>query len=227
MRLLLADDHALFRDALVQYIERAEPHSTVMLARDMHEVMEIMDDSSDFDMVLLDMRMPGMSGLQGLQKLREDYPAVPVAMLSGVAEKSDVEQAIELGAKAYFSKAMSGKALINALKKVLEGHNYVAMDHNTQDVMPSYYADKTHSEDDHGYGMSDQLQSELSSDAESLTNREREVLGQSNKEIARALDLQVVTIKLHVRGICNKLGAKNRTQAALFAQQMGMGQKAV
>lgn len=70
MRLLLADDYTLFREALVQYIERSEPDAVVLLARDMNEVMHIMEDDPELDLIMLDLRMPGMDGLQGLRMLR-------------------------------------------------------------------------------------------------------------------------------------------------------------
>jgi two-component system nitrate/nitrite response regulator NarL len=225
MRLLLADDHALFRDALVQYIERAVPQSVVILARDMHEVMEIMEGEPNVDLILLDLRMPGMNGLQGLEKLREKYSRIPVALLSGVAEKADVDQAIKLGAKAYFPKTLSGKAMLKGMQDVIDGKTYVATDHNSNTLMPSYY-NGGHTAPVSAGGVSAGGMGSMPTNVK-LTPRETEVLsyllrGASNKEIAGALDLQVVTVKLHVRGICRKLGAKNRTQAALKAHEMGL-----
>jgi len=224
MRLLLADDHGLFREAIVEFIQRAEPGATVVTARDIHEVMDILNGDEDTDIVLLDLRMPGMNGLQGLQKLRETFPEVAVALLSGMAEKQDVERALELGAVGYFPKTLSGKAMLAGIKEILAGGVFVARDHNTNDIMPSNYE---------GYHPPRHIL--LGEDAANdggnpnvrLTPRERDVLGflkrgESNKEIARELDLQVVTVKLHVRGICRKLGAKNRTQAALIAQEQGI-----
>lgn len=231
MRLLLADDHALFRDALVQYIERADPGSIIMLARDMQEVMELMEGAPDLDLVLLDLKMPGMNGLQGLAKLRDCWPGTRVALMSGVAEKQDVEQAMKLGAVAYFPKTMSGKAMMNGIGKVLEGEIFIPIDHNTGSIMPSYYgaspaAHSSRSSQD--AGVRDAGQDSIAGMPVPLTPREREVLaylirGETNKDIARALDLQTVTVKLHIRGICRKLGAKNRTQAALLAKEKGLG----
>lgn len=224
MNLLLADDHTLFRDALTQFIERAEPEAKVILAKDLHEVMEIMEGKPAVDLILLDLRMPGMQGLQGLEKIRKVYPDTKVALLSGLAEKEDVEKALALGAYGYFPKTLSGKAMLSGIHKIIAGEKYLAVDHNNDEIMPSYYNDNS---GNYG-GMSDMAQAPLEKEAgHALTKREKEVLGfllrgASNKEIARALDLQVVTVKLHVRGVCRKLGAKNRTQAALMAQKLGI-----
>ncbi len=226
MKLLIADDHTLFRDALVQYIERAEPEAAITLAKDFYEVVELMKKNPVQDLVLLDLRMPGMNGMEGFKLMRAEYPKVPVALMSGVAETKDVNDAMDLGAVGYFPKTLSGKALLKAIQLVLTGERFVPIDHETNAIMPSYY---------NGQGKGGAV-SASAAEAKSakpgetvlhLTPRETEVLsylasGASNKEIARELSLQVVTVKLHVRGICRKLDAKNRTQAALRARELGI-----
>lgn len=124
-----------------------------------------------------------------------------------------------MGVCGYFPKTMSGRAMMQAIKDVLAGKPYIPKDHNTDEFLPSYYGN-----DENKKALPD------SADID-LTPREMEVLsflleGAANKEIARALDLQVVTVKLHVRGICKKLGAKNRTQAALIARELGLVKRA-
>ena len=212
MRLIIADDHALFRDALTQYISRAEPDAKLELAADLHGVMEMLLEDKAVDLIMLDLRMPGMNGLQGLQKLRDSYPDIPVVLLSGLAEDADVRQAMSMGAAGYFPKTMPGKMMLQGIYKVLQGESYIPVDHNTDKMMPSYFSDQ----------KKPAAPPTLSAP---LTQREKEVLsylsrGVPNKEIADKLGLQVVTVKLHVRGICRKLGVKNRTQAALMAQKV-------
>lgn len=215
MKLLIADDHTLFRDALVQYIERSDPSSSVTLAKDFFQAMDILEQNPYQDLVVLDLRMPGMHGMEGFKKMRDKFPEIPVALMSGVAEPEDVQKALDLGASGYFPKTMSGKALLGAIEQVVNGDIFVPEGKNTQ-FMPSYYGDQP------ANSMNGAKIGDLS-----LTPREEEVLsylvdGASNKEIARALDLQIVTVKLHVRGICRKLDAKNRTQAALKAKELGV-----
>lgn len=216
MKLLIADDHTLFRDALVQYIERSSHGVKVSLAKDLYEAMDVLKTDPDQDLVILDLRMPGMNGMDGFVKIREAYPDLPAALMSGVAEPSDVCKALDLGAVGYFPKTLSGKALLAAIEKVLQGDVFVPEDASTGGIMPSYYADNQVND------------SKLNAPKDlNLTPRERDVLaflvdGASNKEIARELDLQVVTVKLHVRGICRKLNVQNRTQAALIARDLGL-----
>jgi DNA-binding NarL/FixJ family response regulator len=223
MKLLIADDHALFRDALVQYFERGEAGTECALARDFNEAMGLLEIDQDFDLVMLDLRMPGMNGLKGIEVLKKEYPDIPVVLMSGMAEHQDVEAAFEMGISGYFPKTMSGKAFLNATKQVIAGEKYMPKDHNTGDILPSYYGGSKQGDT---VDQDNEATPFVPKDIQ-LTPRETEVLsylmrGASNKEIARALDLQVVTIKLHVRGVCRKLGAKNRTQAALMATDLGL-----
>lgn len=228
MKLLLADDHTLFRDALVQYIERANPDAKVTIAEDFNQAFEAMQKDSDHDLILLDLRMPGMDGMNGFKKMREHFPDTSVALMSGVAEPEDVQAAIELGAVGYFPKTLSGKALLQGVQSVLAGEKFIPTDHKSAKPIPSYYDDGPKAPTN--YGGMQEAQKPFPQDNFNLTPREKDVLvylltGDSNKEIASGLGLQVVTIKLHVRGICRKLGAKNRTQAALIARENGLGQE--
>lgn len=222
MKLLLADDHTLFRDAIIQFIQRAEPDAEIHIARDIHGVMDILESQNGFDLVLLDLRMPGMDGMEGLKKLRASFSAVPVALLSGVAEEDDVKKAVNLGARGYFPKTLSGRALLRGIHAIIDGGEYIALDDNSDNIMPSHYPKGAPS-------RATTPNADIRDKARHarLTPRELEVLhflvqGASNKEIARELELQLVTVKLHVRGICRKLNAKNRTQAALTAREWGL-----
>ncbi|MCB9979069.1 MAG: response regulator transcription factor [Rhodospirillales bacterium] len=227
MKLLLADDHTLFRDALVQYIVRAEPDAAVSLAKDLYEAMALLESGVEPDLVLLDLRMPGMDGMNGFRILREKYPDIRVALMSGVAESYDVKQAMELGAVAYFPKTLSGKAMLKALQLVLAGERYLPIEHATNEVMPSYYNGLERPGGESGAQPPyPHVRDFSAADPLKITARERDVLvqmakGYTNKEIADVLNLQLATVKLHVRGVCRKLGARNRTEAALKARELG------
>lgn len=228
MKLLLADDHTLFRDALVQYIQRAQSDASITIAKDFHEALACMKVNPDHDLVLLDLRMPGMNGMEGFRTMRESFPSTPLALMSGVAEVQDVEAAFELGAMGYFPKTLSGKALLQAIELVLSGEKFKPLNNAASAVMPSYHSDEKPKKS--SYGTAVDLQDPVIKEGiASLTPREKDVLrhlvqGAPNKEIANALGLQIVTVKLHVRGLCRKLNAKNRTQVALIGKEYGFDQ---
>jgi len=121
MKLLIADDHTLFRDALVQYIERSEPGVQLSTAKDLEGAMDILQEDSEQDLVLLDLRMPGMKGMEGFREVHEKYPSVRLALMSGIAETADVQEALDIGACGFFPKTLSGKAMLKAIHLVLEG----------------------------------------------------------------------------------------------------------
>lgn len=217
MRIVIADDHALFRDALCLYIERSDAAIEIVQADDFHGVTDILSGGNGADLVMLDLHMPGMNGLGGLQKIRSLWPDAKVALMSGLAEKAEVQRALDLGASGYFPKTLPGKRMLQGIQMILQGGTFIPIDYNTDSVMPSYQSDPSRMAE-----TTDQPARQIS-----LTPREGEVMklllyGASNKEIAAMLGLQVVTVKLHVRGICRKLGARNRTQAVLLAQQYGV-----
>ncbi len=219
MKILIADDHTLFRDALTLYINQIEPGYRLSVARDIREVIEILEGDSAFDLVLLDYRMPGMNGFQGLKKIRQTWPDVRVALMSGIANEEEVRMSLELGAVGYFPKTMPGHAMVKGFQQIMADEKFIPLDHNTNRLMPSY--------EPAFQPLPDKAANQDGGTVPHLTAREMDVLGyllqgESNKVIASALGLQVVTVKLHVRSLCKKLGAQNRTQVALKAREMGI-----
>lgn len=202
MKVLLADDHDLVRDALKAYLE-SEKDIVVTTVPDLNSACEAASKSL-FDVVLLDYAMPGMNGLEGMSKAMEAGDGRPVAIMSGTASKSVAQSALAAGAAGFLPKTMGAKSLVNAVRFIAAGETYVPVD-----FMNSSDAERKHP-----------IAADLSS--RELEVLERLCLGLANKEIARELDLQEVTIKLHVKTLCRKLNAKNRTQAALIAKDAGL-----
>lgn len=203
MRILLADDHDMVRETISAYLI-SEGGAEVSLATDLAGALEIIKRHGPFDLVLLDYQMPGMLGLSGMIQAIAANSGKGVAILSGSAPAKTAREALDAGAIGFIPKTMGAQSLLNAVRFMSAGEVYVPVELMRQEAnAPSHpLADK-------------------------LSPRELEVLeglcrGLSNKEIARELDLQEVTIKLHVRTLCRKLDAKNRTQAALTAKETGL-----
>lgn len=203
MRILLADDHDMVRETISAYL-RSEGGAEVTLATDLPGAMDLIAAEGPFDLVLLDYQMPGMYGLEGLAKALAANGGKGVAILSGSAPANTAKAALDAGAIGFIPKTMGAQSLLNAVRFMSAGEIYAPVElMRADDAAPAHPM------------------------AERLSPRELEVLnglcrGLSNKEIARELDLQEVTIKLHVRTLCKKLDAKNRTQAALTAKESGL-----
>jgi len=215
MHILLADDHTLIRENLEEFLHRLGPDVTVIQAATLDEALDATAGQRKFDLILLDLMMPGMNGLMGLHKMRDRLPDVPVVMLSGTTNQEYIKGALKAGAKGFIPKSISGKAMLNAVRLVLSGETFVpflALDGGEDPAadsaaQPSFPAD---------------------SPLAALSRREREVLGYllrgyPNKKIANQLKLQEVTIKAHLRNVFQKFGVSNRTEAAATAYRLGLG----
>lgn len=193
-RILLADDHDLVRETLAVYLMQNGLHDVHPVA-DLTAAERALAEGA-FDLVLLDYRMPGMEALDGLRRLAEQHADMPVALISGAAGSEVARQAVDLGAAGFLPKTLAPDELIAAVDAMLRGAVYLP-EATTLDA------------------------------AHRLTPRELEVVrgiagGKSNKEIARDLNVQEVTIKLHVKTLSRKLDARNRTHAAMRARDLGL-----
>jgi DNA-binding NarL/FixJ family response regulator len=206
MHILVADDHNLVRDGLKPFLYELDPDAVILDAANFDDALIAAKAADELHLVLLDLKMPGMNGLQGVELMRRAKPNAPVVILSGHVEREEVLAAVRAGASGYIPKTISGQALINALRLVLAGESYlppsILLDNGAPAVKPP------------------------ASPLSTLSVREREILGyliegQTNKEIARRLDLQEITIKIHLRNVYRKIGAINRAQAVRIAMSAG------
>lgn len=202
--ILIGDRHYLYGEAMAHYIEAVMSGTSVSVANGDTDFMNKLVKEKGFDLLILDSGLLGRSENMRLGAVRKSHPEVPLVLTFGQDEKiMSGESVSEFGVSGIVSKALSCRAMVQVLEKVLTGTLSAE-----SAVLPGYHdMQKARPENP-------------------FTPREREVLhylvqGDSNKEIARALDLQVVTVKLHVRGICRKSGARNRTEAALIARENG------
>ena len=198
-KLLLADDHDLVRQTLSEYLQR-EGGFEVEQAKSLEQALKVNAERGPFSLVLLDYKMPGMDSLEGLADMRA-RSGCPVAILSGTAPPDVARKALRAGAAGFLPKTLAPQDLVAAVRKMLAGEVFLPLDFLS---------------DEHSRAASVQL-----------TPRERDVLqgicaGMSNKEIARDLDIQEVTVKLHVKTLSRKLDAKNRTHAAMLGRDMGL-----
>ncbi|MEP3296845.1 MAG: response regulator transcription factor [Lentilitoribacter sp.] len=203
MRVLIADDHALVLDMMSMLLS-SEAEIEVSTAQNLEGVVEKVQSGERFDLILLDFNMPGMSGLSGMRKTIELAAGTPVALMSGVATRAVAQEALDEGAAGFIPKTLSARSLINATRFMASGEKFAPVEFLTSD--------------DEGAGASAD---------QKLSQREMQVLGGlcrglSNKEIGLELSIQEVTIKLHVKTLCGKLGARNRTQAAMIARDTGL-----
>lgn len=199
-RLLLADDHELVRETLADYL-RLQGGFEVHCASTLDEAFEVEAAAGPFDLVLLDYTMPGMDTLTGLARMKARSRG-PVAILSGTAPPDVARRALAAGAAGFLPKTLAPQSLLAAVRHILTGEVYRPLDFLE--------------------GTGPQPAGHVS-----LTPREGDVLrglgeGKSNKEIARDLNIQEVTVKLHVKTLSRKLGARNRTHAAMLARDLGL-----
>jgi DNA-binding NarL/FixJ family response regulator len=207
MRILVADDHSLFRDGLVSLLEAAN----------LDVVGQVGDGEAAIeaalrlrpDVVLMDLNMPGIGGLEALRRLRAEWPTVQVVMLTVSEEQADLVAAVQSGARGYLLKHLKADEFLDMLHGLERGE--AAMSRQTTARLMT--------------GMT-QL-SRSASDPVNLTEREAELLrllaeGLSNKSIAQKLSLSENTVKYHLKNILQKLGVHNRTEAATQAIRMGL-----
>ncbi|KAA3626096.1 MAG: DNA-binding response regulator [Proteobacteria bacterium] len=203
MRILLADDHALFRDGLRHLLAGLNRDIEILEARDFQETLDTISLHGDLDLLLLDLRMPGMTGLGSLKRLLAAAPALPIAVISASEDAEEMHEILETGIVGFVPKSESPAVMKHAIELVLDGGIYVppALLRTSRNARHPLH--------------------------EELTPRQQDVLrlivaGHNNKEIARDLNLSVATVKAHLGAVFRALDVTTRVQAVIKAKRLGI-----
>jgi len=137
LQLLVVEDHALVREGLVRLLGQIEDQTKVFEAADFESALTVLDNEGDFDLVLLDLALPGIDGFAGLDILRRRYPAMPVAVVSAFDDTPTITRVMNLGASGFIPKAFSGESLVSAIREVLAGNLYRVVRQVRGSTMPS------------------------------------------------------------------------------------------
>ncbi len=210
LRIILVDDHTLFRKGLAELLESEGAVNVVAITGNPAEVAALLDAHQP-DVLILDLNIGGIDGIQVMQQLRGNGFNPPVLILTVSEAEEDMARALRNGAKGYLLKSMEPDEVVDAIIRAARGETVVA---------PGMTAKLVRMLDNKGSSSASLL--------ESLTQREREILshlakGESNKAIARQLDISYDTVKLHVRHILAKLNLSSRVAAAVFAVEHQLG----
>ena len=210
MKVLLIDDHSLFRDGMQLVLNNLDENIQMLSASSYEDALPLMQANIDLDLVLLDLGLPGLSDIEALKAVRKDLPSTPVVVLSSNDDGGKVNEILNLGAQGYIPKSTSSDVLIQSLKLVLSGGVYI----------PPEILSQTGDESNNPAVIQ-------ANEADiPLTPRQHEVLvkmihGNSNKEIGRLLDMAESTVRVHIAAILKALNVSNRTRAAHIAVQRG------
>jgi DNA-binding NarL/FixJ family response regulator len=205
MNILLVEDHPMMADALSLSLGKLERPPQVRRATDLQAACQLAAEGPDPDLVMLDLGLPGCSGIEALERFRERFPALPVVVVSGASNPSTINAALDLGAMGFIPKSAPSEVFLSAVRLVASGGIYVPME-------------ALRGAPDAGPGSRSELE---------LSPRQTEVLalllkGLPNKLIARKLDISENTTKIHVSAVLHALGVATRTQALIAANRLGL-----
>lgn len=215
MKILITDDHALFREGLRHVLLELSEEVEVLEAANGRTALALADQHPDMDIVLLDLNMPDIDGLAVLKRLSEKHPTLPAVVLSASTSRNDMQRALAVGALGYIPKESTGPVMLNALRLVLAGGVYVPP------ILANLQTRDTQAADSLDPGNNGDKPNAH------LTARQRDVLhllaqGLPNKSIANRLGVAEATVKMHVTAIMRALDVANRTQIVIAAERLGM-----
>jgi DNA-binding NarL/FixJ family response regulator len=216
-KILIADDHPLFREAISNVITTGFEGSEIIETDMLDSALELTRENDDFDLILLDLNMPGMHGLAGLITLRNEAPTIPVVIVSAEEDKQVVLQAITYGAVGFITKSTPRAQMTEAIQQILNGNVYLPSDIIRTSQQSFNQRNRTG-----GNPVSPERLNSLT--RRQLLVLERMSKGEANKQIAYNLNIAETTVKAHVSAILRKLSVHNRVQAILSASDVDFSQ---
>lgn len=213
LQILIADDHALFRKGFALLMQDRLAEAKVIEAAGFDAALDILAGVPSITIAFFDLMMPGMAGAESITAVRETYPELCIAAVTGLENRTLALQVIDAGANGYLLKSASEEEMVRAVNRLLAGEIYLPS-------APAYAADTKTSWSLPYVGLKAERIADLP-----LTQRQRDVMGElasglSNKEIARRLGLAEGTVKVHLAAIFRVLSARNRTEAVLKASKL-------
>lgn len=212
-RFLIVDDHPLFRDALSGALQRSYPVVDIIEATTIKEALSQLRENENVDLALLDLRIPGVQGFEGLLEIRTHHPRLPIAIVSGQEDGRTISQALSYGVAGFISKSMRQTELASAIRDILDGAVSVPASYQ-----PPSAEDLAEQENDVDTAC-------ITERVASLTPQQLRVLqmlrqGKLNKQIAFELQVGETTVKAHVSEILRKLRVYSRTQAVIEVSKL-------
>jgi len=210
VRLVIADDHPLFRGALREAVSGLLEKVDIAEAGSFEDITKLLERGAEIDLILLDLSMPGVRGFSGLMYLRAQYPSVPIIVVSASDDPAVIRRCMDFGASGFIPKTLGIETMRGAIERVFEGGIWTPPDIDLG-------------------ARSDAQGAELLARFASLTPQQVRVLmmlseGLLNKQIAYELGVSEATVKAHVSAILQKLGVDSRTQAVIAASKLELGQ---
>ncbi len=207
MKILIADDHALFRDGLALRLEEIAPDAAILQASSYSQIFKILKTESQIDVLILDVEMQDMPWLESLKQIHTLAPKMKIIVVSASEDSRTIRTILATGVKGYIPKRSEVKVFNNALKLIIEGGSYV----------PPNLLENTAINTLSGRNIGIKM----------LTTRQSQVLdliaqGKSNKQIAYDMGVSESTVKLHINALLRSLHVSNRTQAVITAQKIGL-----
>lgn len=207
MKILIADDHALFRDGLSLYLEKLEPEAVIIQASSCSQMLKLLNSDHKINFLFFDFEMSDTPWQEAFDEIKKAAPNVSFVVISGLEDTRVIKAVLSSGAKGYLPKRLDAKVLNNALRLILDGGTYVPPNLIENSAQNSIEA--------------------KNSGIKNLTYRQSQVLdliaqGKSNKQIAFDMGVSESTVKLHINALLRSLHVSNRTQAVITAQKLGI-----